>query len=197
LDVSFPSPFKEMLSLLSFFSFDFLSLECIFEDSNHFTSVYLWSLTPIALALLLVAAHAVSSRFPGSTATRAVLVNRLLLLGYLVLPSVSLKQLQALDCVEVAGQRYLRIDTSVDCDSQEFKAFHVVDSLLITAYLSTPLLWLVLLFSHRESLNPPSTTGSDRRLAVFLRDQDHNVVLLRFLFDSYRTDYFFMEVIEM
>jgi hypothetical protein len=37
LDVSFPVPFTQMLSLLSVFSFDFLSLECIFEDSNHFT----------------------------------------------------------------------------------------------------------------------------------------------------------------
>jgi hypothetical protein len=186
-----------MLSLLSVFSFDFLSLECLFEESNHFTSVYLSSLVPIVLALLLIFVHSIRARVPGSTVTTADLTYQLLVLGYLVLPSVSLKQLQAIDCVEVADKHYLRIDTSVDCDSQDFKAFRIVDSLFITAYLSTPLVWLVLLVFKRESLNPAPTTGSDKNLALFLRDQDQQLRPLRFLFGAYRPFYFFLEVVEM
>jgi hypothetical protein len=197
LDVNFPAPFKQMLSLLSVVSFDFLSLECLFEESNHFTSVYLWSLTPIALALVLVFVHFVRARRRGSTVTTADLTYQLLLLGYLVLPSVSLKQLQAIDCVEVADKFYVRIDTSVDCDSREFRTFRVVDAFFIAAYLSTPLIWLALLLSKRESLNPAPTTGSDKKLALFLRDQDHELRPLKFLFGSYAPFFFFLEVVEM
>ena len=35
LDVSFPSPFEDMLRGLSFFSFDFLNYECFMDDSNY------------------------------------------------------------------------------------------------------------------------------------------------------------------
>ena len=159
--------------------------------------MYLWSSVPIILALLLVLVHCAGSRCRPGSGSSTALVNHLLLLGYLVLPSVALKQLQALDCVEVAGKHYLRIDTSVDCDSAEFKAFRVVDGLFISAYLSTPLVWLALLLTHRDSLNPPPSTGSDEKLALFLRDQDQSLGPLRFLFGSYRPCFFFMEVIEM
>jgi hypothetical protein len=198
LDVTFPSPFTKMLSLLSVFSFDFLSLECIFENSNHFTSVYLWSLTSITVAVLLTLNHLVRSRLPGgSTTSTADLTYQLLLLGYMVLPSVSLKQLQAIDCVEVAGKSYLRVDTSVDCDSSDFRSFRVVDTLFLVAYLSTPLIWLALLLAKRKSLNPAPTTGADKKLALFLRDQNEMLKPLRFLFSSYTPFFFFVEVVEM
>jgi hypothetical protein len=186
-----------MLSLLSIFSFDFLSFECFFEKSNHFTSVYLWSLTPIALALVLIFVHCARARSAGSTVTTADLTYQLLLLGYLVLPSVSLKQLQALDCVEVAGKSYVRIDTSVDCESSEFRTFRVVDAFFITAYLSIPLTWLAFLLARRESLNPAPTTGSDKKLALFRRDQDRDLIPLKFLFAAYKPFFFFLEVVEM
>ena len=52
LDVPFPPMFDALISLLSIFSFDFLSLECITKNSNQFTSVLLWSIGPILLAAL-------------------------------------------------------------------------------------------------------------------------------------------------
>ena len=39
IDVAFPSPFAQAASALSVFSFDFLSLECVFDDANHFQTV--------------------------------------------------------------------------------------------------------------------------------------------------------------
>jgi hypothetical protein len=132
------------------------------------------------------------------TSTRnANLATRLLLLGYLVLPSVSLKQLQALDCVTIAKKHYLRIDTSIDCDSKEFQIFRMVDGLFIIAYLATPLLWFVILAALRDSLDPAPTSGSDKKLALFLRDQNPSLRPLRFLFGAYRPPMFFMEVVEM
>jgi hypothetical protein len=201
LDVSFPAPFSKMLGFMSFFSFDFISLECIIEGSTHFTKVLAWSLVPITIALLVILVHFTRMRVSGSKVSTANLTFQLLLLGYLILPPVTLKQLQALDCVEVADKRYLRVDTSIDCDSQEFKSFLVVNSLFITAYLSTPLIWLALLLFKRESLNPSDQRtdggGSDKKLSLFLRDQDKGIRPLFFLVGPYRQIYFFFEVIEM
>ena len=128
---------------------------------------------------------------------KAKLANRLLLLGFLVIPSVALKQLQGMDCVTVAKKRDLRIDTSIDCDSHEFKVFRVINGLFVLIYLTTPLVWLVLMVARRERLNPAPTTGSDKRLSLYLRDQDEGLRPLRFLFSAYQPSMFFMEVVEM
>jgi hypothetical protein len=110
---------------------------------------------------------------------------------------VSLKQLQGLDCITVAQKRYLRIDTSIDCDSDEYHTFLVLDALLIVAYLTTPIVWLVVLVSHRRALNPAPTTGSDKSVTLFLREQDPRLRPIRFLFRSYQPSVYYMEVIEM
>ena len=57
IDVEFPSPFKEMLNVLSISSFDFFGPECLVHDPNHFVTVYMWSAIPMAVALLLVVFH--------------------------------------------------------------------------------------------------------------------------------------------
>jgi hypothetical protein len=193
IDVNFPSPFTEMMSALSIFSFDFLSLECLFKNSNHLLSVYLWSATPVAIAVLLVVAHFIQRGSGGA----AKLANRLLLLGFLALPPVALKLFQALDCVEIAKKRYLRIDTSIDCDTAQFRMFTVLDSLFIAFYMAIPLLWLTLLWLNRDRLNPSSTAGSDKKHALFLRDNDEGLVPLRFLFAAYKPSFYFAETVEM
>jgi hypothetical protein len=191
--VEFPSPFTEMMSALSVFSFDFLSFECFFPNSDYFLSVYLWATIPVALAIALVFVHAVRLATRGGNA--AEVANRLLLLGFLSLPVVSLKLFQALDCVEVAERSYLRIDTSVVCDSQQYKSFALVDGLFIVIYMSMPLVWLALLQKNKGRLNPGS--GTDKKHALFLRDSDQGLAHLRFLFAAYKPPFYFAECIEM
>jgi hypothetical protein len=153
LDVTFPAPFRQMLSALSIFSLDFIALECVSDSVNPFTSVYLWSAAPVVLAMLIALHHLVNCRLRGnlqrSSNNITTITNnnnnnltyRLLLLGYLVLPTVTEKQLQALDCVEIAEKKYLRVDTAIDCNSESFRAFRIADSFLVTAYLGAPLVW--------------------------------------------------------
>lgn len=185
-----------MMGILSFFSFDFLGFECLFKDADQYLSVFAWSTAPMLIAVFLCFVHIARQVATGGTSASS-LSNQLLLLGYLVLPPVSLKQFQALDCVTVAERCYLRIDTSIDCDSDQFKAFVLVDVIFIAVYLSIPLVWLVLLSKYRERLNPAPVTGSDQRHALFLRDNDEELRHLRFLFASYKPSFFFAECIEM
>lgn len=101
---------------------------------------------------------------------------------------------QALDCVHVAGRRYVKFDTSLDCDSPESQKFQILDCLFIALYLGIPVLWLILLSRRRAELNP---VPGDLRFALFLRDRNDSLDSLRFLFDIYLPKYYYFEVVEM
>jgi hypothetical protein len=108
-----------------------------------------------------------------------------LLLTYLVLPPVANKQFQVLDCIPFPhdGGRYLRSDTSIDCNSSAYASFQALISVLIVLYQTIPLVWLVLLVQHRVALNPKTSNG-DQALALFLRDRNPSLNPIRFLFND-------------
>ena len=54
----------------------------------------------------------------------------------LLLPLLLL--LQALDCVDVAGEVYVRVDTSVSCTGSDYGTFVALDAALIAVYLAIP-----------------------------------------------------------
>lgn len=183
--------------MMTFFSFDFLSLECYFGQSNHLQNSLIYSAVPIAIAVVLCLIHSARRTITGGSVATSSITNQLLLLGYLVVPPVSLKLLQALDCVAIAKKTYLRIDTSVDCESEEYRTFRLYDGCLLSFYLAMPLVWLMLLTMNRERLNPIPVTGSDKKHAMYLREADETLTSIRFLFSPYKPAYFFFEVIEM
>jgi len=117
-----------------------------------------------------------------------------LMLTYLVLPPVSRRQFQILTCIEVAGNRYALVDTSIDCNAAKFQSFIVLDSIFITIYLSIPLIWLVLLFSRRHRLNPKA---SDSKSVMTLRNEDPDLRPLSFLFNVYEPRLYYWESFEM
>ena len=97
LDVNYPFPFNSLLSLLSVFSFDFVSSACMFpQSSNLLAEVYMWSAIPAALFCGLLLSYSVLVRRPGADVDdlRSRHTYYALLMSYLTLPSVSLKLLQ-------------------------------------------------------------------------------------------------------
>ena len=94
----------------------------------------------------------------------------------------------------MADNWVVRVDTSLDCNSEESQTFRALDVLFISAYLSIPLLWFVLLCRRRTDLNPGV---NDLRLKDFIRDRNETLGPMRFLFDVYKPQYFFWEVVEM
>jgi len=123
-----------------------------------------------------------------------------------VLPPVTFKQLQALDCVTVAGESFLRIDTSIDCHSRLFQSFTTVNGFFLALYLATPFVWLFLLFRERKKLNPSTSAHGDDDSAqpqkVFdhiltARDGDLSLQPLRFLFGLYQPRFYYLECLEM
>ena len=210
IDVELPIIFTRLLSVFSFFSFDFLSIECVQRESNQFTKVLWWALGPIVLSFLnlfaLLARMAKTKLLPPAIASekrsalKATHGTYWLVFSYLVVPPVSLKLFQSLDCVELSGGKtYLRIDTSINCGSQSYQSFQVVDGLFTAAYLSVPLIWAVLLWRKGNRVNPPMDLSDPKResKAIQARKADTGLSHLRFLFFAYRPPFYLMEVIEM
>lgn len=80
-----------------------------------------------------------------------------LLLGFLVLPTISMLQFAGLECIHLKdgnSSSYLRVDTSINCNSNEYKIFVIIDSIFIFIYQSVPLLWFILLYRVKNKLNP-------------------------------------------
>ena len=169
-DVTFPRPFNQFLRVIEFMQLDFLgmiSASCVDERlaiySNH---VLVTSLIQVAIAALIVLIGlgrlaCVGRGTPEKAAARGEVTTQhasaLLLLSYLVLPSVSMTQFRGLNCVGFESEHaYLRVDTSVWCDqeSDEYSTLLETDIPLIILYQSIPFIWAALLFSQRRRLNP-------------------------------------------
>ena len=102
------SPFAEMIQWMTIFSFDFLTIECVIQNSNFEVSVLCWSIVPIVITALNGLAFFLRRRKQNediSPKSRDQLVQEhtlfFLFLTYLGLPPVSRRLLQALDCVQV------------------------------------------------------------------------------------------------
>ena len=202
LDVEFPPLFSSLINLLSVFSFDFLALECLQKNSNHFTSVALWSVIPAIMGLTIVLVYFARKYYYKKEHLDDSLLYQqhawyFLMLTYLVLPPVSRKQLQALDCEAINESSYLRTDTSIDCESAEFKSFAALDFFFLAIYLSIPLVWSALLWRVRNRLNPPSKNYKDAKAAMAKRSQDIELKPLAFLFSVYKADCYWFEPLEM
>lgn len=166
-----------------------------------------WALGPIVLTMLnfavlfvrLIMVEAEANAGEMQASLKAAHGTYWIVLSYLVVPPVSLKLFQTLDCVTIAEKRYLRIDTSINCDSESYKAFEVVDILLTLLYLSIPLTWLILLWRRRARLNPPVdvTDPAAELRVVQARDKDIELKPFRFLYFAYHPAYFYVECIEM
>jgi hypothetical protein len=125
-----------------------------------------------------------------------------LLFSFVILPPVSRVQFQALDCVTVAHRQYLRVDTSVSCQSANYKAFRIVDLILIVIYLSMPLFWVTILYQLRHHIDPKSIAAMNNKATrdSSINNQVENDNALqpyRFLFHVYKTQYYYFEAIEM
>lgn len=151
------------------------------EDSSHSSSVSVRRNETISLVKSIVSQHS----------------WLLLFLSYIVLPVVSNKQLQIFDCIELESDKtYLRVDTSIDCRSEEYYSFRTAVSAFIVVYQLIPIIWMVLLYQNIEALTPQSMKF-DETLALFTRDNNPDLDYIRFLFIDYKCSKWWFEVVDL
>mmetsp|Transcript_31113 Transcript_31113/g.40023 ORF Transcript_31113/g.40023 Transcript_31113/m.40023 type:complete len:405 (-) Transcript_31113:1385-2599(-) len=162
LNIKFPSPFSNMLGFMSVFSFDFLSLECLYTKGNvYLRTAYVWCIVPIVIAslIILVGIGRIMTHcslnyhlrdIGGTMTNQQDIINQhtwmLLFLSYVVLPPVSNKQLQIFDCLSLnSGETFLRADTSISCTSQEYLSFRSFIIFFVILYQMIPITWTLLI----------------------------------------------------
>ena len=206
LSVTFPAPFDRLLFVLSYLQLDFLSLDCVQGKVSFMSRVYVMSLVPILLSLVIFIVY-VARILLGATNRSRIHAQHFfafLLLSYMVLPQVAMIQFQALDCDELAhnGESFLRTDSSINCNSAAYSYFKVADCLFIVVYQAIPVLWFVLLWRERRKLNPivKNRSGNEEeqlRVILETRENDKTLGALRFLWSDYRPVSYYFEVVDM
>mmetsp|Transcript_49770 Transcript_49770/g.63766 ORF Transcript_49770/g.63766 Transcript_49770/m.63766 type:complete len:478 (-) Transcript_49770:1435-2868(-) len=108
-----------------------------------------------------------------------------------------MKHFQSLDCIVLShsDSSFLRVDTSIDCQSTRYLSFRAAVFLFIIIYQSIPIVWFILLFKQREELHQKHRT--DINLALFVRDQNKSLNWLRLLFNDYVPSRWWFEVVEI
>jgi len=206
-----------MLSFLSILSLEILSLECFqsteSSEKRYYFTVYLWSILPMIFALIIILIgllrllsslqqKPVASSSASSTSSSSSILSQhvwlLLLLSYLVLPPVTMKQLQGLDCIPFKhdDSSYLRADTSIDCNGDSYQSFQIINILSLFLYQLIPIIWFQLLFKHRKELHVPSFSENEEFLLID-RDSKTSLSHIKFLFKDYKGDKWWFEVAEM
>ena len=197
-DFEFPQPFARMLQVLSIFSLDFLDLSCV-RNADAFTTVIAWSFIPIILEVLCLLLCVVR-RAQARTRVESKEILRqhstfFFVMTYIVMPPICRYQFQALDCIDIAGNKYLRYDTTVDCSSTRYAAFKVLDVILILGWMSVPLIWLLILYRKRQRLNPSNAV--DQFHALRLQRADKGLNASSFLWMEYQPKFYYWEALEI
>jgi hypothetical protein len=194
VSVVFPSPFNELMGAFSVFSLDIIPFKCFFPTSTHFAYVYVWCVGPIVVSLLICAVYALQQSRTKFRDVKVKLFHRysyyLILFSFIVVPPVSRVQLQGLDCIKIAHQYYLRVDTSIECDTVTFETFRYVDVMFILMYLSIPVWWVFVLSQHSDYFSSESALYEEN-------DENEALKALKFLYSAYQPRYYYFETVEM
>jgi hypothetical protein len=113
---------------------------------------------------------------------------------YAVMPPICRFQFEALECIDIAGDTYLRLDTSIDCNSARYAAFKFLDALFILGWMAVPLIWLVILCRKRHRLNPAT---ADRAQALRMQRADKGLNASEFLWMEYEPVFYYWEAVEI
>ena len=216
LELSFPEPMLAFNLGTSVLNLDFLSVDCSSSGANFHSNVYSTSAFPLILLSLICLAywterglHAWNIRCGAIFTTkeeRALrkrlydgYVARALTTTYLFLPTVTMTQFKGMNCFsyEASSQSYLKADSSIDCKGASHQSFIVFNSILIIFYQSIILFYFYILYSNFDKINPIHKVDGDANAALRLRDLDHSIDHIRFLFNDTRVSRWYHEVFDM
>ena len=113
------------------------------------------------------------------------------------MPTVVGVQFKSLRCSELEGlgERYLRADSSIDCDSPEYDDFVGNIAWLLALYLCIPLAYLGLLYRVSDRIHIPEKAGDMQQMrlqeaALRLKEEsDPELRPLKFLYKGYCSQY--------
>jgi hypothetical protein len=195
IGVDFPSIFRGFLSSMEVISFTIFTVGCL-PYYFEFT-IILYSSIPLVIGLINFAfyfirvnayrrrqkhmkKHMKEEEIPYVVLQqiRGEHLSYFLFACFVLFPIITRNQLQALVCIDIHHESYVRLDTLISCSSKRFKVFSILDITLCFLYMSLPLFAGLLLHSYRRYLNPITNDrcGESCLFVVTI----HNVLLIVF-----------------
>ena len=208
-EVDFPASFHSLSSGTAALELDvgrFLPLACLIGPVSFYDRLFLATLVPPSIAGAIMAAsvfkYVRAPDGPARTRVKELTSGSLLLLAFVVLPSVATTIFRYWGCAAFERGRadgsterihVLLADYGVSCTSRKYKGAGTAYAIfMVFLYpVGIPLAYFVSLWRHRTSINPPleplpGETESELQLRkIAARDADPSIRHLRFLYDDY------------
>lgn len=193
-NVTYPGIYQTCLSHLNIINFDIkfiVSAGCLWSGIDFHDQLLAGTLSPLVILGLLAMTYAVALRRKSTTDDgvteniRHKHLSAVLLLLFFVYSSVSSTVFRMFSCDSLDdGEEYLRADYRIMCTDAKHRALQVYAGFMIAVYpVGIPLLFVVLLYRHRDVLSDPT---ADKTAAESIAS----------LWEPYRPDCFYYEVIE-
>ncbi|GMH61636.1 hypothetical protein TrST_g9108 [Triparma strigata] len=180
-----PENFKETLRTMRVFNmstFEIFSMGCWTAGFNVYYQVLATTVPIIVICVLLLFMGLAISEHRQGLFTIAIAVT------YLTLPTVTTMIFSLFPCDDLDdGQSYLRSDYSISCDGEERTGWVVFGLLMILVFpIGVTSAYWMLLWADREKIRRP----------IEVREQDEELMTKAFLFEPYKPEYWYFEVVE-
>jgi len=192
-NVVFPNVYQDFLDGVDILNFDLswiISVGCIVDIDFHDQLLFA-TLGPLLCMTILGCTYAAAMRRRElSEDARRVIrrkhVSMILLLTFLIYSSVSSTVFKMFACDALDdGKIYLRADYRIECDASKHNALQIYAGFMVVLYVvGIPAFYGVLLYNNREALKKAD------------REQDETIKPITDLWQPYRLDRFYYEVIE-
>lgn len=190
----FPSVYQDFLDSVDVINFDLswvVSVGCVVITDFH-DQVLFATLGPLVIMATMGGTYITAMRINAcwGDARRVVRrkhVSMVLLLTFLVYSPVSSTLFKMFACDELDdGKKYLRADYRIECDASKHIALQIYSGFMVVLYVfGIPAFYGVLLFNNRGGL-----------LTSVGRDRDESIKPITDLWQPYRPERFYYEVIE-
>ena len=173
-----------MAQVLNLNPMQFISIDCVTGG------IIKYRMQTLSTTLVIIAACAILIlRGKGrAEEIREKYFNATLALTYLTLPTITTMIFSMIPCDSLdTGMKYLRADYEIDCndDSAFFWGFYTV-LMILTFPIGVTSIYSYLLWKNRARINKP----------VEEREKDQRLMAIGFLFDPYKPEFWFFEIIE-
>jgi len=193
LNIRFPRVFEKFMrwaaSVANLNLISLVPVGCVVE-TNFYTTLTFYTLTPIFIAVLILLVYSVRARCLASENRRVFrdeCMGVFLGLTFCVLVGVSTTIFKTFQCMTYGDDpvSYLIVDQSIDCGDASHRRYMVYAAGMGLVYpVGIPALYTWLLFSNRKALLAEE------------REDDHSLHKIGFLWDSYVKDCWWFEIFE-
>jgi hypothetical protein len=166
---------------------------CSFSNQNHFGTLLLATLTPMAFIWAVLCIRGILERTSLGQdrgfcyELRVASSTTILIVFFLIYPSCSNKILATFSCRTFDdGTSVINSDPSLSCQTEQYTGYAIYAGLMTIIYpVGVPVLYSTLLYRERRKINP---YNSERRLdavAEAIRKEDRSIQYLNFLWRPY------------